>query len=262
MRILHIAIFLGLFETSAEGSIIVTNSTPYTQNFDTLVSTGTSSVIPAGWGLVESGASATVNGLYAAGTGSSATGDTYSFGATAATDRALGELTSGTFSSTFGASFTNGASTSIDTLSIDYWGEQWRIGNTGAARLDSLDFQYSLNASSLTTGTWSDFNSLDFLNPIKSAAGVGALDGNASANRTHLTGALTGLTINSGQSIWIRWLPGDASGNDDGLAIDDFSLTANFAPVTASVPEPGTFGILALSGIAWAALRRRAGYKS
>ncbi|HQX92989.1 MAG TPA: hypothetical protein PKX50_10985, partial [Thermomonas sp.] len=51
----------------------------YTQNFDTLANTGTSSTLPAGWLMSETGASA--NGTYTAGTGSSNTGDTYSFGA-------------------------------------------------------------------------------------------------------------------------------------------------------------------------------------
>ena len=50
-------------------------NTPYTQNFDILAATGTSSVVPAGWAFEDS------DGLYAAGTGESATGNTYSFGA-------------------------------------------------------------------------------------------------------------------------------------------------------------------------------------
>src|ERR1044072_4002963 len=53
--------------------------TPVTQNFDSLVSSGTGTLAantPAGWGFSESGTNA--NTSYTAGTGSSNTGDTYS----------------------------------------------------------------------------------------------------------------------------------------------------------------------------------------
>ena len=67
--------------------------TPVSQNFDSLVSSGTGTLpvnTPAGWGFSESGTNA--NTTYTAGTGSGNAGDTYSFGSTAApTDRALGQ---------------------------------------------------------------------------------------------------------------------------------------------------------------------------
>ena len=63
----------------------------YTQNFDTLAGTGTSTAVPTGWGFDETGTNA--NGIYTAGTGSSTAGDTYSFGTSG--DRALGQLRSG-----------------------------------------------------------------------------------------------------------------------------------------------------------------------
>jgi hypothetical protein len=36
------------------------------------------------------------------------------------------------------------------------------------------------------------------------------------------------LAIANGASFWIRWTDFNANGSDDGLAIDDFSLTPNF----------------------------------
>ena len=54
-----------------------------------------------------------------------------------------------------------------------------------------LDFQYSLDATSLTTGTWVNVNALDFLTP--NTATVGAKDGNAVGNRTHLAATISGL---------------------------------------------------------------------
>lgn len=86
----------------------------YTQNFDTLASSGSSGTVPTGWVIVETGTNS--NGLYAAGTGSSNAGDTYSFGAASSTDRALGGLRSGSLTPVFGAEFVNGTGATITGL--------------------------------------------------------------------------------------------------------------------------------------------------
>src|SRR5687768_9628182 len=92
----------------------------YTQNFNTLALSGTSSTVPAGWLFSESGTNA--NGTYTAGTGSSNTGDTYSFGPSANTERAFGGLQSGSLNPTVGAGFTNNTGGTITTLAITYTG--------------------------------------------------------------------------------------------------------------------------------------------
>lgn len=194
--------------------------TAYTQDFNTLTSSGTSSALPTGWGLSESGANA--NTTFRAGTGSDNTGDTYSFGATGSTERAFGGLQSSSLVPTIGACFTNNTGGTITTLAISYTGEQWRLGATG--RADRLDFQLSTNATSLTSGTYVDYDALDFASLV-TAGTVGALNGNATANRTAISFTITGLNIVNGQMIFIRWLDLNASGADDGLAVDDFSLT-------------------------------------
>lgn len=130
-------------------------------------------MLPTGWALLETGASALNNSAYSGGTGSSNSGDMYSFGTNAA-DRSFGGLLSGTLTPTTGASFVNNTGGAITSLVISYTGEQWRIGNNAAARTDRLDFQYSTDATTLATGTWTDVN---------------------------------------------------ATGSDDGLSVDDFSLT-------------------------------------
>src|SRR5215212_7906733 len=153
----------------AAGSIsLPTVGAPYTQNFDTLASSSTSSTVPAGWNFAEAGTSA--NTTYAAGTGSSTTGDTYSFGPAASAERAFGGLQSGSLIPTIGANFTNNTGATITDLTIAYVGEQWRLGAAG--RADRLDFQISPNAISLTNGTWFDQNSLDFSSPITDTAGA------------------------------------------------------------------------------------------
>jgi hypothetical protein len=207
------------------GISLTTLGTAYTQDFDALANTGTSSIAPTGWSFLESGTNA--NTTYSAGTGSSNVGDTYSFGAASSTERALGQLRSGSVSTIIGAVVVNNTGTSLAMLDITYTGEQWRIGNNAAARDDRMDFQYSLDATSLTTGTWIDVDGLDFVNPIKTAASAGALDGNNSANRATMHVLITGLNIPNGSIFWIRWTDIDASGSDDGLAIDDFSMIPN-----------------------------------
>ena len=200
----------------------------YTENFDTLASSGTSSTVPNGWDFVESGTNA--NTTYSAGTGSSNAGDSYSFGASSSLERAFGGLLSGSLVPTIGASFTNNTGSAINQLAISYTGEQWRLG-TADRGPDRLDFQLSTDATSLTTGTWIDNDSLDFLGPVTTGT-VGASDGNAAANRTAVSSTISGFSVPNGAVFWIRWTDFNASGADDGLAVDDFSLTAEFVATT------------------------------
>jgi hypothetical protein len=100
-------------------AISLTPSTPYTQDFDSLASTGTSSTLPTDWLISESLANA--NTTYTVGTGSSTTGDTYSFGSTGSTDRALGGLQSGSLIPSFGTSFTNNTGSTITALNMAHW---------------------------------------------------------------------------------------------------------------------------------------------
>ena len=47
--------------------------------------------------------------------------------------------------------------------------------------------------------------------------------------RTALSSTVSSLSIPNGATFWIRWTDLDATGADDGLAVDDFSLTPNGA---------------------------------
>jgi uncharacterized protein len=234
-------------------AIVLTNvSSTYFQDFDGLANTNTNnSVLPDGWFIHETGG----DGLYAAGTGSSTTGGVYSFGSTGSTERALGGLRTATVLPLFGVQLQIQGSTQLLSLDIAYRGEQWRLGATNRLAADRLDFQFSTDATTLLNGTWTDFDTLDFHSPITNST-AGLLNGNLPANSQDLATTLGGFTFNTGQ-VWFRWSDFDVSGADDGLAIDNFSVTANFAPA-AAVPEPSSLLLLGTAGLAagrW--IRRR-----
>src|SRR3954465_3191761 len=226
-----------VLDTGTSAVSLTTLGSPVTENFDTLGNTAnstTNTALPTGWYITETGGGARDNEQYGGDPGSSTTGDIYSYGAAASTERALGELRSGTLIPLFGAKFTNNTGAAITSLDISYTGEQWRFGGVHSTVADRLDFQYSVNATDLSTGTYLDANALDF-NPPVTAGTAGALDGNAAANRTAISSTITGLSIPNGATFFIRFNDVDATGADDGLAVDDFSITAN---VTGASPTP------------------------
>jgi len=242
-------LLIGIPPTHAAGTISLTTiGSAYTQNFDTLATSGTANTtLPTGWELSESGTSARNNSAYAAGTGSDNAGDVYSFGASGNSERAYGTLRSGTLVPIIGASFTNNTGKPITSLVIAYTGEMWRAGVTNRGAADRLDFQLSTNATSLSNGTWVDYDSLDY-NSSNINATAGALNGNAVGNRTAISFAITGLNIANGSTFWIRWTDFDIASSDDGLAIDDFSLTvADAAPFVASTTPANSASNVALN---------------
>ena len=100
-----------------------------------------------------------------------------------------------------------------------------------------------------------DYNALDFSSPTTSGS-TGLLNGNDAGNQQGLTGVITGLTVNPNEVIWFRWTDFNASGADDVLAIDDFSVQAGAASA-ASVPDGGmTLALLSASLLGIFCLKR------
>lgn len=190
----------------------------YTENFNSLSSTTgtgytwTDNSTIAGWYSSQT--------TYDAGTGSSTTGAQYSFGSTSAADRCLGSLVSGTTGIIYyGVRIVNNTGGDINAFDITYTGEQWKDNNNTAQK---LDFQYQVGATSLTAGTWVDYNSLDFTSPQYSTSGT--LNGNVAANRITTT-VNVAVTVTNGQEIWFRWKDSNDTGSDDGFGVDDFAVT-------------------------------------
>ncbi len=181
--------------------------TTYSQSFDGLGNSATNicaggdlSTINTslkGWFFSESGTNA--NTTITTNTGSSTTGDTYNYGLTGNSNRSLGGLQTGSLVPTYGFYFTNNTGSTITSLAISYTGEVWREGNTG--RTDEIDFQYSSNATSLTTGTWTAYSALNYQDTGSTVVQGGSLLQSATISST-----LAGLNIASGSTFFISWL--------------------------------------------------------
>ena len=161
IRTAHVVVFVFAMVVAASTAgaqcvSLTTMGTAYSQNFDTLSNTAgstTNNLTIPGWFMTEGGGGARDNEQYAVDTGASTTGDTYSYGAAASLERALGQIRSGTLIPLYGACFTNNTGSTIKSLSIGYTGEQWRFGGVHSTVADKMDFQYSLDATDITTGT-------------------------------------------------------------------------------------------------------------
>ena len=102
--------------------------------------------------------------------------------------------------------------------------EQWKSGQS-ATTLETLPFEYSLDATSLFTGTWTAATGMDLVEKLTSTTVSAAVDGNLPANRTAISATITGLSIANNAVFWIRWTDTNDLGSDGMYAIDDFSLT-------------------------------------
>lgn len=242
---LCLPLLIGSLPAAAQFVSLVGGAPPV-QSFDTLANTGTSDVLPDGWYLFESDTNA--NTTYAASDGSSNSGNTYSYGTGSSTERALGMLQSGSLVPMIGAQLRNDAGAALSAILVSYTGEQWRLGAAG--RADRLDFQYSLDATSLddADATWVDVDELDFESPTTGGS-TGALDGNGAANRTAVSGTIAGLSLQPSATLWVRWVDADISGAEDGLAIDDVSFATDdtppvdLPPTVSTTPADGASGV-------------------
>ncbi len=223
----------------------------YSQNFNTLASSGSSNpwaneLNLDGW--YSSRAS------YIANAGTSTTGGLHSYGTLNSSERALGSLASGTTGVVgFGVRLQNTSGVTLEDIAVTYTGEQWR--NNGNATQQSLTFWYSVGSGldSLdlqVDAGWTAFAGLNFAGPVATAT-ASALDGNASANQAELSATLSGVSLAPNQELFLRWKDINDTGNDHGLAIDNFNVTG----ITV-VPEPSTWVLLG-GGLLFLANRMR-----
>ena len=240
-RLRIVCCVLGLIFSAGFASAQITmDAENYVQNFDSLGSAATfwtNNVTLPGWYASKSGVDST---NYLAGAGMGTAGGLYSFGTNgihSATDRALGSIASGSASPVaYGVRFTNNTAFAQTDITISYTGEQWRNG--GSANGETLAFSYAVSSSPITNtfsaAIWINFLALNFNSQTVSGTSS-ALDGNRTTNSQVFTNiVLTGVSVQPGQELSLRWVDVDDPGFDDGLAIDD--LTVSFTTNDAAGP--------------------------
>jgi predicted extracellular nuclease len=233
----------------------------YSENFDTLATSGTSNTwsndttIP-GWSLFRQPSPGTAIETYIGNNGTSTTGSFYSYGTTGSSDRSLGGLGSG--GAYFGSpatgniagwiafSATNTTGSTIDNLNVAFNGEQWRNG--GNTNTQPMILEYGFGSSFTTVPTWTAPGSnFDWNSPIATST-AGAVDGNTAGRVANRGGVLSGLNWANNDKLWIRWVERNDTGNDHGLAIDDFSISTSTIPTTPIVTIVATDASAAEAG--------------
>ncbi|MBL7829540.1 MAG: hypothetical protein JNK41_00820, partial [Saprospiraceae bacterium] len=236
-RFTYIVLLLFLVKFNYSQIGISTGNLTYTQNFNSLASTGTgiswtnNSTI-TGWYLYNGTGAALAT--YIADIGSSNTGSYYSFGAASNSERALGSTgsggayfgspASGAVAGYLSVAFTNNTSSTIDSIMIQYDGEQWRNGGNTSTQKLTLEYGLGTNFSSVTTWNVAG-TAFDFTSPVVGATAASVV-GNTAGKVANIGGVISSLGWSSGATLWIRWKDLNDAGNDHGLAIDSFQFTA------------------------------------
>jgi hypothetical protein len=251
--ILSVGIF-SPFISSAQASL-ATIGTAYTQDFNSLTGgtdgtayTWTNNTTLTGWYIDETtGDDQPV--LEASYTTMNNSGGSYMYrvsGNNSLGSRAAGS--SGTIH--YGVRLRNNTGTTVSSLYISYYGEQFTIAENGAnVNTNTFSYQTGATVTSLTAGTWTNFTALDFTQIYTStqSAGMGgtacagtsaqclALNGTLSANRVQKVACLD-VTMAANTEIMLRWSDIDNAANDHHLQIDDISITPYDVNCTTLLP--------------------------
>jgi hypothetical protein len=223
-----------------------TASGTYTQDFNTLASSGTgitwtdNSTI-ANWYSQRTG----TGSLYGANDGSvTSTGNfLYSFGSTSSSDRALGTYggATATFASAgdfaHGVLLRNTSGATMTDIRVSWTLEQWR--KSGTNNTHTIFFWYKTSSSTITalnpaaetgnsttnaTNGWTAVTALNLNAPINTTAPA-VLDGNASANRVSKTDiSIPSLSLANNSYIMLKWDDPDHASGDQSMAIDDVTI--------------------------------------
>jgi len=231
LQAILIALVLISIESSAQQLSIKLPNTTYKQDFDTLgSSTSTAySYLPYGWYLFENGSSSVAaDQKYSADLGTSNAGNMYSYGTSSgSTDRALGSIGSGSNQPVYGVLIQNNTGQTITSFRVKFDIEQYRYGG-GRTVLDSSPAEISFGNTNLTSQStiWTKVPKLSLKSQNITPTAATSLDGNSNANRLSIDYTITGVSVANGGTMFIRWNDINIAGNDDGLALDNFEITA------------------------------------
>ncbi|WP_425555377.1 beta strand repeat-containing protein, partial [Flavobacterium cheonhonense] len=238
LKFLSLACLLLVLPVVSFGQVTMTTTGSYSQDFNTLPSTGTPT-----WANNSTLANWYAAGFttFSVGTGSANSGALYSFGVAgvnALSDRALGGVGSGSANPAYGVVLRNTSGGTITDIKVTYTGEQWRNG--GVTATQPLSFYYAVSASAITSVTagasgYTAVPALNFTSKVGTTTAA-ALDGNAAANRTVISNvSIPSLSLPNNSYIILKWDDINDSGNDHGLGIDDVTISWT---VTPSVVAP------------------------
>ncbi len=117
--------------------------------------------------------------------------------------------------------------------------EQWRSGSNNTVNEISA-FEYSLDATDLSTGTWTAATGFDLVEKLTASIAAEAQNGNLPENQTAISATLSDLTWTAGSTLWIRWSDVNDLGSDGICTIDNMVMTVTTGAVTAD-PEPTNY---------------------
>ncbi|WP_395050867.1 T9SS type A sorting domain-containing protein [Flavobacterium sp.] len=197
---------------------------PYSEDFNGMGSTQTD-FIP-GWTAINVANGATLT--MAVTDGSASVGNVYNVGAVGSEERSFGTLADVSIVPAIGAVFTNNTGGTVSKIAIQTRMEQWKESdNTGIN--ETVAFSYSLDATSLNTGTWTTVSALDLKEKLTAATTNLAVNGNLLANYTNLANIITGLNWTNGTNLWIKWMDVNDAGSNGLYAIDNFTISVSEA---------------------------------
>ena len=239
MKKLYFLFLLLIAGAVSYGQISITTNT-YSQDFDVMGTNGTT--YPTGWSGLRFAGSGSVGAALdlVVNNGSGTSGAVYNVGTASASDRALGTLGSASTIPAFGASFVNNTGLTITDINFSGVMEQWKSGQD--LTVENVLFSYSLDqaVTTLNNGNWTVFPSMDLVEKLTATTTATAVDGNNTANKTAISGNLTGLSWLNGEKLWIRWVDANDAQSDGMYAIDD--LVMNFTTATAGIGKDDITG--------------------
>ena len=250
-----IAFLLGLqilFSSAQAQAVFSQVNTNYSVDFNAL-GNSSGATLPTGFRIGSnwsSGSSVTTQAAGTSGTGainSSSSGGCYNYGngvTATATDRALGFLSSGSYTSPQSIlyAFTNSTGQTITSLTINWSYEKYR---SGGRAFDWTFFHGNTTEAATSFAAGNQSYALDASNSV-------VYNSPASLSKSI---TISGLNIANGTTYYLRWTytGNGGSTNGQGLGIDDFNIAANRVSCATPTASPtglsfSTIGTTSLTG--------------
>lgn len=237
------------FDGTATAEVLAVDETALKNAPDGKRSVSLAVDLPEGW-KIRNGSSTSAIGVYATGDAATtyvggtslpanAKNGTWNLGKIAATDRAIGGITSSTSggaqSINILARLTNAESETLDSLTISYDLEQYRTGKKA--------YKTTLYTSpSGTNGTWVAADEAfvrEFTNTTATA--TGAADNALPISVQKVEELVLRMAIEPGQSLYLAWHTAASDGTEAGgapcIALDNVTITAHYSTITTGFVE-------------------------